>query len=314
MIIFIIFLITNVASYKYSWTLDKLNTISHIPDFFINYKNNENQKISTNVYVVDSGIIKSKYFYNNIYKSISVYPSNVLKDEIGHGTFVTSQISSKYYGVTKNVNITTIKVFGKPTEPSTSKELYDALKYIREDCKHTTNNCVINLSLGLNDRYSYIDELLENMHNENILIVAAAGNSNTNCNEFTPSHLPFLIIVGSINYLDIKSSFSNYGQCVDIYTYGEIVPGISYNKTAIKSGTSMSAPIITGYIADYWNYYPNLKNKELQEQFLNKFSLNKYGYRIFILKNSYTNDIILISIINLITLILYLIIKYVKTF
>lgn len=293
MFLFILFVV-EVNSYRYSWTLDKINQLSHIPDFFINYKNSD-QKISTNVYVVDSGLVDSKYFYDNIYTEINMI--NLIKeDQMGHGTFVTSQISSKYYGVTSNVNITSIKVFGGIDEPSSSEELINALKYIRDDCKKTTNNCVINLSLGLDERHEETDDLLEQLYNENILIVAAAGNDNKNCSLFTPSHLPFLFIVGSNNYLDIKSSFSNYGDCVDIYTYGEMVPGIGLtDKTSIRSGTSMATPIITGYISDYWNTYPDLKNTEIQQKFMDNFSTYKYGYQMFTLKNSYKNDLILLA-------------------
>lgn len=308
----LIFFVTCVTSYKYSWTLDKLNSLSHIPDFFISYRNDKTVKITSNVYVVDSGISYSKDFYDNIYTEENMI-NDVKEDQMGHGTFVTSQISSKYYGVTSNVNITSIKVFGKEDDPSSSKELIDALNYIRTDCKKTTNNCVINLSLGLDNKHKETDDLLEVLHNENMLIIAAAGNDNQNCYKFTPSHLPFLLVVGSINYLDIKSSFTNYGDCVDIYTYGELVPGITLNdKTSISSGTSMAAPIITGYIADYWNNYPELTNKQIQEKFLQNYSVNKYGNNMFVLKNSYLNDFVVIFFSIIIIGLFYSLLKIVS--
>lgn len=310
----LIFFVVAVNSYRYSWTLDKLNQLSHIPDFLIKYKEDNELTTVTNVYVIDSGIVESKYFYDNIYTQVNKYSEfSVLYDEQGHGTFVTSQISSKYYGITKNVNITSIKVFGAKDDPSSSRELIEALKYVREDCKNTKNNCIINLSIGLSEKHDDTDNLLEEMHDENILIIAAAGNDNKNCNEFTPSHLPFLIIVGSMNYMDIRSSFSNYGNCVDVYTYGEMVPGIALdgNSTSIKSGTSFAAPIITGYISDYWAYYPKLTNQEIQKQFLNNYSVTKYGYRMLVLKNSLLNDLIVILIMNM-TCLLYLLIYLCK--
>lgn len=303
--IFLIFFIITVNSFKYSWTLDKLNQISHIPDFYSEYKNDQHERINTNVYVIDSGIINSKYFYDNIYQQKNLI-NNITKDQIGHGTFVTSQISSKYYGVTKNVNITSIKIFGAEDEKSSSQYLIDALKYVQTDCNNTNNNCVINLSLGLNIRHEPTDKLLETMHDDNFLIIVAAGNDNTDCQNFTPSHLPFLFVVGSFNYLDMRSSFSNYGKCVDIYTYGELVPGIGLNdEITIMSGTSMAAPIMTGYMADYWNLYPNLRNEEIQKKFLDDYSVDRYGYRMFILKNSFFNDVIFIWIINFLSVFLF---------
>lgn len=309
----LIFFVSFVNSYQYSWTLDKINSLSHVPDFIIDYKN-EDIKVNTNVYVVDSGIIESDNFYNNIYQKINFY-NDIDEDQMGHGTFVASQISSKKYGVTKNVNMTIIKVFGGKTDLSLSSHLEDALQFIEKDCKTTTNNCVINLSLGLSERHEPTDNLLEKLHNQNILIVASAGNDGKNCKDFTPSHLPFLLVVGSNNYLDIISSYSNYGECVDIYTYGELVAGISSkNKLSIRSGTSMSAPIITGYISDYWNKYPTLTNNEIQEKFLKEYSTNKYKYKLFTIKNSYFNDMIVIFFYQIIFGILYSLILFLKLF
>lgn len=291
--------------YSYSWSLDRLNQISIIPDFLIDYKDKEHVKIRTNVYVIDSGIKKTNDFYDNIYKNLN-FIDHIEEDEIGHGSFVTSQISSKKYGVTKNVNITTIKVFSKHIL-STSDHLISALKYTRDDCKKTKNNCVINLSLGLNQN-DEIDYLLKEMHDENFLIIGAAGNSNRDCKYYTPSNLDFLFIVGSINYLNIKSSFSNYGNCVDIYTYGEMVIGVGLNGYTINSGTSMAAPIMTGYMANYWNLYPFLTNKQIQKKFMDDYSVKNYGYQMFTLKNSIKNDIIKIITLNIFLFIIFSII------
>ena len=58
-------------------------------------------------------------------------------------------------------------------------------------------------------------------------------------------------------------------------------------------------------MADYWNLYPNLRNEEIQKKFLDDYSVDRYGYRMFILKNSFFNDVIFIWIINFLSVFLF---------
>lgn len=302
--LFYIIILIKITQAKYSWTLDRINQYTFSPDFIIeNYNNNER---NIDVYIVDSGITKKKDFYDNIVE-IKNFANDIDNDENGHGTFVTSLVSSKYYGVTNGVNIHSLKVFGKEGSTPTNI-IYDSLIYIREKCKNAKNNCVINLSLGMDQKINQIDNLLKEMYNENILIVASAGNSDENCKDFSPANLEELLVVGSIDYMNYKSSFSNYGDCVDIYTYGELVPGLGIlNGVNIMSGTSMSTPIITGYISNYWSINSNMTNKEVIKNFLNEYSYKFNHLNIFKIKTNFLNDIIFILIINISLLPFYII-------
>ena len=299
--VFLFFLIGLTQS-KYSWTLDRINQYSFIPDFRIETYNSDKNPID--VYVIDSGISLNKYFYNNIVEKKNFI--NLIKDdENGHGTFVTSLISSKYYGVTNNINIHSLKVFG--IEGSTKVNyLFDSLEYVKEQCK-TLERCIVNLSLGMSKRIDAIDNLLTDMFNENILIIAAAGNDNKDCKDFTPSNLDSILVVGSIDYLNIKSKFSNYGACVDIYTYGELVPGLGLKNLNIMSGTSMSTPIITGYISNFWSNNYNLTNKEVIKFFLKEYTYETNNLKIFKIESKILNDLIMIIFINISLLPFYII-------
>ena len=253
----------------YSWSLDRINQKYLIPDFHFF---NTNHGYNTTVYVIDSGFTNNTLFYDNIILTESFIDDNST-DTLGHGTHVISLISSKDYGVSKNVDIVSLKVFND-THNTTAIDLINALNFSQDHCMNHSNKCIINLSLGLTTIVEEVDELLNDIYNDNFIIVVAAGNDDINSCLKSPSHLDFVITVGSINYFDFKSSFSNYGSCVDLYTYGEFIPGLNLNNNVIlKSGTSMSAPIVTGFIANLWSQNLNLNNEEIMDIFYDEYLL-----------------------------------------
>ncbi len=268
-IIFIHILLLFVNADYYSWSLDRINQKYLIPDFHFF---NTNHGYNTTVYVIDSGFTNNTLFYDNIILTESLIDNNST-DTLGHGTHVISLISSKNYGVSKNVNIVSLKAFNE-THNTTSIDLINALNFSKNHCFNHSNKCIINLSLELENIDEDVDELLNEIYNDDFIIVVAAGNDNFNSCLKTPSHLDFVITVGSINYFDFKSSFSNYGSCVDLYTYGEFIPGLNLNNNVIlKSGTSMSAPIVTGFIANLWSQNLNLNNEEIMDIFYDEYIL-----------------------------------------
>ena len=268
-ITFLNILLLSVNADYYSWSLDRINQKYLIPDFHFF---NTNHGYNTTVYVIDSGFTNNTLFYDNIILTESFIDDNST-DTLGHGTHVISLISSKDYGVSKNVDIVGLKVFND-THNTTAIDLINALNFSQDHCMNHSNKCIINLSLGLTTIVEEVDDLLNDIYNDDFIIVVAAGNDDINSCLRSPSHLDFVITVGSINYFDFKSSFSNYGSCVDLYTYGEFIPGLNLNNNVIlKSGTSMSAPIVTGFIANLWSQNLNLNNEEIMDIFYDEYLL-----------------------------------------
>jgi len=299
-IILILLLNLNIVNSIYSWNLDRLNQLYYFPDFNTEYPN-ENKNID--IYVVDSGISNNKHFYNNIVEKKN-FVNSVDYDEIGHGSFVTSIISSKI-GILKKNNLHILKIFGS-VDSSSENLLYNSLEYIKNECTNNTKKCVVNLSLGFDMIKNDIDDLINSMYKNGILFIVSAGNSNINCKNITPAHLNSVITVGAIDYLNIRSSYSNYGKCVDIYTYGDFIYGLNNkNSTNIMFGTSMSTPIITGYITYFWSVNYDLKNYEVRKLFLDKYSKKINNLNIFIIKTTKYKNIILILSSIFINFIIY---------
>ena len=61
-----------------------------------------------------------------------------------------------------------------------------------------------------------------------------------------------MITVGSTTSTDARSSFSNYGTCVDIFAPGSFIKSAwftSNTATNTISGTSMATPHVAGVLA-----------------------------------------------------------------
>ena len=78
---------------------------------------------------------------------------------------------------------------------------------------------VANMSLG-GGASSALDTAVNNLHNANVTIAVAAGNSNANACNSSPARAANAITVGSTTTTDARSSFSNFGTCLDIFAPG----------------------------------------------------------------------------------------------
>jgi len=88
--------------------------------------------------------------------------------------------------------------------------------------------------------------------------VVAAGNENQNACNVSPASEPTAITVGSTaqegvggpeNQYDERSSFSNYGDCVDIFAPGSVITAAwigGVDRVNEISGTSMASPHVCG--------------------------------------------------------------------
>merc|ERR1719221_2553822 len=82
-----------------------------------------------------------------------------------------------------------------------------------------------------------------------VVVVVAAGNSNDDACYYSPAYVPSAVTVGSTTASDARSSFSNYGTCVDIWGPGSDVKSLSRTSntgTKSMSGTSMACPHVSG--------------------------------------------------------------------
>lgn len=98
-----------------------------------------------------------------------------------------------------------------------------------------------------------IRDVLSYAYGQNVTLVAAAGNSNTEVGYFFPASYHFVISVASSDHNDKKSDFSNYGSEIDIIAPG----GDSYNENDVgaKYNNILSLKSKTSAIDDYYKNY-----------------------------------------------------------
>src|SRR5258705_7340632 len=99
---------------------------------------------------------------------------------------------------------------------------------------------------------SAFDTAVTNSINDGVTYAIAAGNSNVDACTQSPAGVANALTVGSTTSTDARSSFSNFGPCVDIFAPGSSITSswnTSDTATNTISGTSMATPHVTGVAA-----------------------------------------------------------------
>jgi hypothetical protein len=136
---------------------------------------------------------------------------------------------------------------------------------------------VANMSLG-GGLSSSLDTAVANSIADGVTYAIAAGNENQNACNTSPADVATAITVGSTTTTDARSSFSNFGTCLDIFAPGSSITSswnTSDTATNTISGTSMATPHVTGVAALFLETNPTASPATVAAAIVNGSTPNK---------------------------------------
>ncbi|HCN83138.1 MAG TPA: hypothetical protein DIT07_05875 [Sphingobacteriaceae bacterium] len=181
---------------------------------------------------------------------------SVTSDTTMHGVHVSgiaSAVSNNGVGVASiafNAKLLIVKA-GADNDGSSIYAGFEGIKYAAD---HGAK--IINCSWGGYSTSSFGQDVINYAISKDCLIISSAGNDNRSTPSY-PASYPGVISVASVDNLDRKSSFSNYGSRISISAPGNSIYNTLYNNTyGVFSGTSMASPLVASAAALLKSYYP----------------------------------------------------------
>jgi subtilisin family serine protease len=210
---------------------------------------------NVHAYIIDTGIRSSHSDFGNRVQSacFDAFGGNC-NDGNGHGTHVAGTVGGAVYGVAKGVKLYAVRVLDNGGSGTTSGVIagvdWVTLNHVKP--------AVANMSLG-GGASTALDDAVRASIAAGVTMVVAAGNGDflgrqqPACN-YSPARVREALTVGATTSSDAKTSWSNYGECVDIFAPGASITSAWHtgdNATNTISGTSMAAPHVAGVAALY---------------------------------------------------------------
>ena len=207
------------------------------------------------VYVLDTGI----YTQHNEFGGRASNDFDALggsgEDCNGRGTHIAATIGGAKFGVAKKVKLHSVRVLDCDGFTLVS-QLIAGVEWVTFNHQKPAVAHVSWIIL----EHSALDTAIENAVNAGVVVVVAAGDSNTDACSFSPGRVPQAITVGATLIDDFRANISNKGTCLDLFAPGGGIKSAwigSANETKVLSGTSMAAAHVAGVAAQYLQKRPN---------------------------------------------------------
>ena len=242
-----------------TWGLDRSDARSGLDG---NYSYN-NTGSGVTAYIIDTGIrtTHSDFGGRAVHGYDAVDGDSDATDCNGHGTHVAGTVGGTAWGIAKGVTLVAVRVLDCGGSGSWSGVIAGMDWATAHHAAGTP--AVANMSLGGGANTS-VDDAAQRMINDGIATAIAAGNGNMagiaqDACKYSPARVADAITIGATTKSDAKTSWSNYGACVDFFAPGASITSAWYTSdtaTNTISGTSMATPHVAGVAALYLQSNP----------------------------------------------------------
>jgi len=277
------------ASSSIPWGLDRIDQRDLPMDQ--SYSSPAGDGDGVDVYVADTGIfISHDDFGGRAVAAWTAFPqgacqssdSDCANDGHGHGTHCAGTIAGNQYGVAKKATVHAVKVLSDSGSGSTLGVIA-GMDWVETQHENDTKPVVLSMSLGSSGNSQAMEAAVNRALASGVMVVVAAGNSNRDACGFSPAFVPGAITVGSTTNTDARSSFSNYGSCLDMYAPGSAIESAwkcnagtrSCSASRTISGTSMACPHVSGALALLIAQNPSEDSDFIEELLKSKLTPDK---------------------------------------
>jgi subtilisin family serine protease len=222
---------------------------------------------NVHVYILDTGIDAHRDL--NVVQRVN-FIDQMNRDCHGHGTHVAGTVAARdntagVVGVAPGAPLTGVKVLDCGGFGSVSA----VVKGVDWVTANAIKPAVANMSLG-GSVSDAMDEAVRNSVASGVFYAVAAGNSRADACRVSPARAGAgtsngIMTVAATDSSNREASFSNFGNCVDIWAPGvSILSTWKAGGTHTISGTSMASPHVAGTAALYLSSHPSAVPGEVE--------------------------------------------------
>jgi aqualysin 1 len=221
---------------------------------------------NVNAYIIDTGI-DTAHSDLNVVRHVN-FAGGKNADCHGHGTHVAGTVAARdntqdVVGVAPGAPLTAVKVLGCNGSGAWSG-IIKGIDWVTANAKKPA---VANMSLGGSANQA-VDDAVKRSANSGVFYAIAAGNSGVGACGYSPSRTGSqagIMTVAATDSNDVEASWSNYGNCVDIWAPGvNILSTKKGGGTTTMSGTSMASPHTAGAGALYLSLNPGASPSQVE--------------------------------------------------
>ncbi|HEX2091641.1 MAG TPA: S8 family serine peptidase [Longimicrobiaceae bacterium] len=266
-----------------TWGLDRIDQRFRPLDSIYTYRNTG---AGVTAYIIDTGIrFDHAEFEGRAVPGFDAFAADPVdpllaptapNDCHGHGTHVAGTVGGKTWGVAKRAKLVAVRVLNCVGYGSDA----DVIAGMDWVAKHATLPAVANMSLGdvvptkTMGTSTEVDNAVKAMIASGVTVAVAAGNGwgngtvGADACMFPISNVPEAITVAASNATDTRTTWTNYGACIDLFAPGSGITSADYSSqtgSIAFSGTSMAAPHVAGAAALVLEQAPGANPQEVRD-------------------------------------------------